>query len=102
MPIVNMLPNFTGILGYFTWKSAYWSLQLSMRNRFMLTWNWFFNFWFGRDLTRAGRYSNPVEETPGYDQRIAKRSVDEPAKDAQKLETLLNQPLAAPAEAKNA
>lgn len=55
------LPNLTGLLGWFTWRSAYWSMQLSVRNKAMLAWNWVSNYIFGRDLTRVGKHSSPVE-----------------------------------------
>ncbi|CAD7967020.1 unnamed protein product [Amoebophrya sp. A120] len=55
------VPHLRGLLGWFTWRSAYWSMQLSIRNKFMLAWNWISNYVFGRDLTRVGRHSSPVE-----------------------------------------
>lgn len=53
-------PNLFGILGFFTWRSAYWSMQLSWRNRILLGWSWVFNYVFGRDLTRVGAQSSPA------------------------------------------
>lgn len=54
------IPNLIGCLGWFTWRSAYWSMQLSMRNRCHLAWNWCSNMVFGRDLNRVGMCSDPV------------------------------------------
>lgn len=65
------LPNITGVLGWFTWKSAYWSMQLSWRNRAMLTVNWFMNFAFGRDLTRVGTGMS----APGSRSQLANASI---------------------------
>jgi len=65
------LPNFTGLLGWFTWRSAYWSMQLSLRNKAMLAWNWCANWAFGRDLTRVGRHSSPVGDAWGLDRKVS-------------------------------
>lgn len=65
------LPKLTGFLGYFTWRSAYWSMQLSMRNRVMLAWNWTSNAMFGRDLTRVGRYSTPVPKAEPMERSVS-------------------------------
>jgi len=54
------MPNLFGILGYFTWRSAYWSMQLTMKNRIQLGWSWLFNAAMGRDLTRFGKHSAPA------------------------------------------
>lgn len=56
----EFFPNLFGFVGYFTWKSAYWSMQLTMRNRVQLTWAWLFNGVFGRELTRMGKESTPM------------------------------------------
>ncbi|CAD7971721.1 unnamed protein product [Amoebophrya sp. A25] len=55
----KFLPNLTGKIGYFTWRSAYWSMQLSMRNRMLLAADWSKRLVFGRDLTRLGEASAP-------------------------------------------
>jgi len=52
----------SGRLGYFTWRSVYWSMQLSWRNRIFLGWNWISNFLLGRHLTRVGKRSSPVDK----------------------------------------
>eukprot|EP00391_Amoebophrya_sp_Ameob2_P004037 CAMPEP_0179004922 /NCGR_PEP_ID=MMETSP0795-20121207/13596_1 /TAXON_ID=88552 /ORGANISM="Amoebophrya sp., Strain Ameob2" /LENGTH=568 /DNA_ID=CAMNT_0020699283 /DNA_START=529 /DNA_END=2235 /DNA_ORIENTATION=+ len=57
----NPFPNLTGMIGYFTWRSAYWSMQLSMRNRMLLASDWFQRALFGRDVTRIGTHSNPTD-----------------------------------------
>ncbi|CAD7955537.1 unnamed protein product [Amoebophrya sp. A25] len=65
------LPNLTGVLGWFTWRSAYWSMQLTWRNKAMLAWNWIANFLFGRDLTRIGRHSTPVGDTFAVERKVS-------------------------------
>eukprot|EP00397_Hematodinium_sp_SG-2012_P011298 GEMP01011434.1.p1 GENE.GEMP01011434.1~~GEMP01011434.1.p1 ORF type:complete len:450 (-),score=87.89 GEMP01011434.1:1805-3154(-) len=44
----------TGFLGFLSWRGAYWSQQLSMRNRFLLACDWVGTTLFGRDLMRKG------------------------------------------------
>merc|ERR1719193_74002 len=52
-----VIQRITGYLGYLSWRSAYWSMQLSIRNRFMLASDWFGTMAFGRDLMRKGSIS---------------------------------------------
>eukprot|EP00811_Abedinium_folium_P032813 NODE_5828_length_1730_cov_17.812227.p3 GENE.NODE_5828_length_1730_cov_17.812227~~NODE_5828_length_1730_cov_17.812227.p3 ORF type:complete len:173 (-),score=70.31 NODE_5828_length_1730_cov_17.812227:664-1182(-) len=54
---VPIIGKFTGRLGFFAWRSTYWFMQLSMRNRFMLATDWVRTMIFGRDLTRLGARS---------------------------------------------
>jgi len=60
MKTPGILPNLTGRLGWFSWRSVYWTLQLTMRNRVNLTYSWVTIYFFGRDLNRVGDYSHPV------------------------------------------
>lgn len=53
------VPNITGFLAFLGWRSVYWSLQLSIRNRFMIATDWVRTIVFGRDLTRFGPPSMP-------------------------------------------
>jgi len=53
------VPNITGLLAFLGWRSVYWSLQLSMRNRVMIATDWMRTIVFGRDLTRFGPPSMP-------------------------------------------
>lgn len=53
------VPSFAGFLAFLGWRSVYWSLQLSLRNRFMLSTDWLRTLLFGRDLTRFGPPSSP-------------------------------------------
>lgn len=53
-PVINRL---TGFLAWVSWRSAYWSMQLSIRNRFMLATDWLGTSVFGRDLMRKGSIS---------------------------------------------
>jgi len=55
-PIVDKMTGFVAFLG---WRFTYWFLQLSMRNRFMLSTDWLRTLLFGRDLTRFGNPSRP-------------------------------------------
>eukprot|EP00913_Durusdinium_trenchii_P003664 g3391.t1 len=57
LPGVNRITGFVAFLG---WRFTYWFLQLSMRNRFMLSTDWLRTFIFGRDLTRFGPRSKPT------------------------------------------
>lgn len=54
------LNRITGFIAFLGWRFTYWFLQLSMRNRFMLTTDWFRTLIFGRDLTRFGPRSKPT------------------------------------------
>lgn len=53
------MANLSGFLAFLGWRSVYWSLQLSFRNRFMLSTDWLRTLIFGRDLTRFGPPSVP-------------------------------------------
>jgi len=53
------LDKLTGFFAFLAWRSVYWSLQLSMRNRFMLSTDWLRTLIWGRDLTRFGDKSGP-------------------------------------------
>lgn len=57
LPGVNKMTGFVAFLG---WRFTYWFLQLSMRNRFMLSTDWLRTLVFGRDLTRFGPRSKPL------------------------------------------
>lgn len=60
--IMSKLPGFqriTGFLAFVGWRFTYWFLQLSMRNRYMLSTDWLRTILFGRDLTRFGQVSKP-------------------------------------------
>jgi len=59
MSKLPFLKNITGFLAFLGWRSVYWSLQLSLRNRFMLSTDWLRTLVFGRDLTRFGPPSRP-------------------------------------------
>lgn len=48
------LSSLTGFFAFIGWRSVYWSLQLSLRNRYMLSTDWLRTLIFGRDLTRFG------------------------------------------------
>jgi len=50
----------TGFLAFLGWRSVYWGLQMSLRNRYMLATDWTQTLLFGRDLTRFGRQSRPT------------------------------------------
>eukprot|EP00928_Gymnodinium_smaydae_P053740 TRINITY_DN37667_c0_g1_i1.p1 TRINITY_DN37667_c0_g1~~TRINITY_DN37667_c0_g1_i1.p1 ORF type:complete len:480 (-),score=101.45 TRINITY_DN37667_c0_g1_i1:39-1385(-) len=54
-----MAPTIRGFIAFLGWRSVYWSLQLSLRNRFMLSTDWLRTLIFGRDLTRFGPPSVP-------------------------------------------
>lgn len=56
LPGLNKMTGFVAFLG---WRFTYWFLQLSMRNRFMLSTDWLRTLVFGRDLTRFGPRSTP-------------------------------------------
>lgn len=56
LPGLNKLTGFVAFLG---WRFTYWFLQLSIRNRFMLSTDWLRTLVFGRDLTRFGPKSRP-------------------------------------------
>mmetsp|Transcript_9671 Transcript_9671/g.21578 ORF Transcript_9671/g.21578 Transcript_9671/m.21578 type:complete len:480 (-) Transcript_9671:79-1518(-) len=51
--------SISGFLAFLGWRSVYWTLQLSLRNRFMLATDWLRTLLFGRDLTRFGPKSRP-------------------------------------------
>jgi len=52
--------NITGFIAFMGWRWVYWGLQLSIRNRYMLSTDWLRTLVFGRDLTRFGPPSNPT------------------------------------------
>jgi len=54
------LNKMTGFVAFIGWRFTYWFLQLSMRNRFMLSTDWLRTLVFGRDLTRFGPRSKPT------------------------------------------
>lgn len=43
-----------GLLAMYAWRSVYWSMQVSMRTRFMLMLDWVKRGIFGRDLSKVG------------------------------------------------
>lgn len=43
-----------GLLAMYAWRSVYWSMQVSMRTRFMLMLDWVKRGLFGRDLSKVG------------------------------------------------
>lgn len=55
----------TGIIAFLGWRGAYWSMQLSMRNRFLLFCDWMSTLIFGRDLMRIGKGSKEVMNRVG-------------------------------------
>lgn len=57
LPGLNKMTGFVAFLG---WRFTYWFLQLSMRNRYMLSTDWLRTLIFGRDLTRFGPRSRPT------------------------------------------
>mmetsp|Transcript_109028 Transcript_109028/g.326101 ORF Transcript_109028/g.326101 Transcript_109028/m.326101 type:complete len:460 (-) Transcript_109028:33-1412(-) len=60
--IMSKLPGLRRLTGFFAfvgWRFTYWFLQLSIRNRFMLSTDWLRTIVFGRDLTRFGPRSRP-------------------------------------------
>jgi len=52
--------NLTGFIAFMGWRWVYWGLQLSIRNRYMLSTDWLRTLVFGRDLTRFGPPSSPT------------------------------------------
>jgi len=56
LPGVNRI---TGFMAFMGWRFTYWFLQLSIRNRYMLSTDWLRTILFGRDLTRFGPASKP-------------------------------------------
>ncbi|KDR77247.1 hypothetical protein GALMADRAFT_246553 [Galerina marginata CBS 339.88] len=42
----------TGRLAWLLWRSAYFTMTLSLRNKILVPTYWFLNWFFGRDLTR--------------------------------------------------
>jgi len=61
--VMNKLPGLnqlTGFVAFLGWRFTYWFLQLSVRNRYMLLFDWLRTMIFGRDLTRFGRHSRPT------------------------------------------
>jgi len=60
--IMSKLPGvsrLTGFVAFVGWRFTYWFLQLSIRNRYMLSTDWLRTILFGRDLTRFGPPSRP-------------------------------------------
>lgn len=57
VPILNKMTGFVAFLG---WRFTYWFLQLSFRNRYMLSTDWLRTLMFGRDSTRFGSPSRPT------------------------------------------
>jgi NADH:ubiquinone reductase (non-electrogenic) len=54
------LSSITGFVAFLGWRFTYWFLQLSVRNRYMLSTDWLRTLIFGRDLTRFGKRSRPT------------------------------------------
>lgn len=46
-----------GLIAMYAWRSVYWSMQLSMRARFMLMLDWIKRGLFGRDLSKVSHTS---------------------------------------------
>ena len=42
----------TGFTAFLTWRSAYWTLTVSLANKILIPMYWFKSFWFGRDISR--------------------------------------------------
>lgn len=60
--VMNKLPglnHLTGFVAFLGWRFTYWFLQLSLRNRYMLSTDWLRTLVFGRDITRFGTRSRP-------------------------------------------
>jgi NADH dehydrogenase len=49
---VNGYGSAGGLLAMYAWRSVYWSMQVSMRTRFMLMLDWVKRGLFGRDLSK--------------------------------------------------
>jgi len=54
----SSINKITGFPAYLGWRAGYWTMQLSMRNRYFLTVDWIKTAIFGRDLYRKGDISN--------------------------------------------
>ncbi|KAF7439955.1 hypothetical protein PC9H_000292 [Pleurotus ostreatus] len=48
----NVMNKETGRLAWLLWRSAYFTMTLSVRNKILVPTYWFLNWIFGRDLTR--------------------------------------------------
>ncbi len=46
------LPNITGISAFIIWRSAYWTLNVSITNKILIPMYWFKAWIFGRDISR--------------------------------------------------
>jgi len=57
---VPLMKRMTGFVAFLGWRFTYWFLQLSFRNRYMLSTDWLRTLAFGRDLTRFGPRSRPT------------------------------------------
>lgn len=55
--VMDKLGSWIAFLG---WRSVYWSMQLSLRNRYLLCSEWLRTALFGRDLTRHNKPSKPL------------------------------------------
>lgn len=53
------MERFGGIIAFIGWRSVYWSMQLSIRNRYLILNEWLRTAIFGRDLTRHNKPSKP-------------------------------------------
>ncbi len=42
----------TGLTAFLTWRSAYWTLTVSITNKILIPMYWFKSFWFGRDISK--------------------------------------------------
>lgn len=60
MSKVPGMSKMTGFFAFLAWRFTYWFLQLSFRNRYMLSTDWLRTLMFGRDLTRFGPRSRPT------------------------------------------
>ncbi|KAI9011010.1 pyridine nucleotide-disulfide oxidoreductase-domain-containing protein [Phycomyces nitens] len=52
MSSVHQLAKKSGHLPWLLWRSAYFSMSMSLRNRMLIPYHWFLTWCFGRDISR--------------------------------------------------
>lgn len=45
-------PKLKGVLAFLTWRSAYWTMLVSISNKILIPMYWFKSFFFGRDTSK--------------------------------------------------
>ena len=45
-------PKLTGLVAFLTWRSAYWTMSVSITNKILIPMYWFKSFFFGRDISK--------------------------------------------------